>query len=52
MAKGIGAMVILMTTISIVVAVIDKRSRLVSLGLVASILALIIGFANTENKPD
>lgn len=52
-AKGIGAMILLMTTISIVANFIDHRSILVPLfGIGAPILALVIGLANMENKPN
>lgn len=50
-AKGIGAMLIVVSVITTVVYFIDRNSILNGLRLLAPVLALIIGFANVENIP-
>jgi hypothetical protein len=45
-------MVLLMTIAAIVAIFIQPRSWFVNLGLLAPVLALLIGFTNTEKKPD
>ncbi len=50
-AKGIGAMLIAVSVITTVIYFIDQNSILNCLGLLAPVLALIIGFANVENIP-
>lgn len=52
-AKGIGAMLILAAILTAILPAIDDSGTLsCGVGLLAPVLAIIIGLANAENKPE